>query len=214
MPLCIKSFTFNMFGVNTYIVWESESREAMIVDPGMVDVSEQQALDSYITLNGLTVVHIINTHMHLDHIFGNDAATGRYNVPVEAHAADAPLGINREAQARQFGIRGTFRPQHIGRLLDENTTITLGKEQLGIIHIPGHSPGSIALHSATGKFVISGDVIFPGSIGRTDLALGNHRQLIAGIRTKLLTLPADTVIYPGHGTATSVARELRDNPYV
>lgn len=212
--MIIKNFVFNMFGVNTYVVWDETTRETMIVDPGMTDAGEEDILYRYIETNHLNVTHIVNTHMHLDHIFGDHAATGHYGLPVEAHMAEAPFGTNLEAQARQFGIRGQFQPQPIGKFLNEGDVLKIGDDAIRIIHIPGHSPGSIALYSADNRFIISGDVIFPGSIGRTDLAMGDHALLIAGIRKKLMTLPSDTVIYPGHGNPTTVEAELRSNPYI
>lgn len=214
MALNIKAFVFNMFGINTYVVWDQESRQAMIVDPGMIDTAEQQILTDYIDANHLSVTHLVNTHMHLDHIFGNDFTRRAYGLQVEANKSDEPLGLNREAQARRFGLRGDFPPIGIDRSLDEGDTISLGDSEFIVLHIPGHSPGSIVLYNKKYGFLLSGDVLFRGSIGRTDLAMGNHDELVEGIRTKLLTLPPDTTVYPGHGPATTIANELRSNPYV
>lgn len=214
MALNIKAFVFNMFGINTYVVWDQASRQAMIVDPGMIDADEQQTLTDYIAANSLSVTHMVNTHMHLDHIFGNEFIRRTYGVQVEANKCDEPFGLNREAQARRFGLRGSFPPVGVDRPLNESDTISLGDSEFVVLHIPGHSPGSIVLYNRRYGFLLSGDVLFRGSIGRTDLAMGNHDELVEGIQTKLLTLPPDTVVYPGHGPATTIADELRGNPYV
>ncbi|MDE6490195.1 MAG: MBL fold metallo-hydrolase, partial [Muribaculaceae bacterium] len=146
MALNIKSFVFNMFGINTYVVWDQDTRQAMVVDPGMIDTREQQTLTNYIDSNHLSVTHLVNTHMHLDHIFGNDFTKSAYGVQVEANKNDEPFGLNREAQARRFGLRGDFAPAGIDRSLDEGDTISLGDNEFVVLHIPGHSPGSIVLY--------------------------------------------------------------------
>lgn len=214
MALKIHNLEFNMFGENTYIVWDETTREAMIVDPGMIDPAEQYTLTTFISDRGLKPKYLVNTHMHLDHTFGDEYVMAKYNLPLLAHEAEAPFGLNREAQARSFGIRMVIEPLQIDSTLQEGDKLTLGKAEIEILHVPGHSPGSIVLYSPDSQFIIAGDVLFRSSIGRTDLAMGNHEQLIYGIRNKLLTLPDATTVYPGHGPKTTIGYERQYNPYL
>lgn len=214
MALKIQNLEFNMFGENTYIVWDDATHEAMIVDPGMIDPSEQYTLDKFISDHGFKPKYLVNTHMHLDHTFGDEYVKTRYDLPLQAHEAETPFGLNREAQARRFGIRMEISPLHIDNTLQEGDTLRLGDEELKVIHVPGHSPGSIVLYAPESHLLIAGDVLFRSSIGRTDLAMGNYNQLISGIRDKLLTLPGDTTVYPGHGPTTTIDDEIRSNPYL
>lgn len=213
--LKIKQFIFNPFGESTYVVSDEDSREAIVVDPGMTEAAEQQRLDAYIEDNGLTVTGVVNTHMHLDHCFGDNYVRDRYGARVHAHPADAPLGAELGNQARRFGmvLPGTAGKVEIDVPLRQGDTIYLGKEKLQVLHVPGHSPGGIALYSPTGKFLLSGDSLFAGSIGRTDLEGGDMDALIEAVRDKLLTLPPDTLVLPGHGPSTTIARELASNPF-
>lgn len=213
----IASFQFNLFGVNTYVVWDDITRDAAIIDPGMSSPEEESELTGYISDNNLTVKHLINTHLHIDHTLGNDFVTGRYGLGTEAATADAPLGENRAAQARMFHLRiPEPRPLAIATPLHDGDIISVGTGKLRVISVPGHSPGSIALYcdDTVPGFVITGDALFDGSIGRTDLPGGNHRQLIESITRHLLTLPADTVVYPGHGGTTTIGNEMRYNPFL
>ncbi|MDE7443114.1 MAG: MBL fold metallo-hydrolase [Muribaculaceae bacterium] len=210
----IKSFKFNMFGLNTYVVWDIATRKAMIIDPGMINEAEEHKLDTYIKDNNIEVTHLVNTHLHLDHTFGNDHVKRKYALPLQAHEADAPLGLTRAEQCRRFGLRGNADPVIIDKKLSEGDLITLGNTKFEVLHIPGHSPGSIVLYDSADSCIFVGDVLFQRSIGRTDLPGGNHVQLINGIRSKLLTLPPDTIVYPGHGPATTIGEELYGNPFV
>ncbi len=210
----IQQFVFNMFSVNCYIIWDETSLDAAIIDPGMIDDTENKHLDSFIASNGLHVTHIINTHLHLDHTFGTDYAKEKYNCPIEGHVAENILGQNRAAQARMFGIPLNLTPLTIDSPLNDGDTIKLGNETIEILHVPGHSPGSIVLYVPESGFIISGDVLFRTSIGRTDLTQGDYGQLVNGITKKLLTLPHDTVVYPGHGPSTTIGYEISHNPYL
>ncbi len=212
--LKIQRFEFNPFQVNTYVVYDPQSKEAMVVDPGMIFPEENERLNSFISDNGLTVVRIVNTHLHLDHIFGNQAASESFKVTPYAHADDFPLGKSLAQQARNFGI-----PDSIVRQPEEFLPITdgesfkIGSDEIKVIAVPGHSPGGIALYCQSDNWVITGDSLFQSSIGRTDLPGGNHRQLVEAVRTRLLTLPPQTIVYPGHGPSTTIAAEMR-NPYL
>lgn len=210
----IESFTFNMFGVNTYILWAEESKDAFVIDPGMVSVNEKQEFDTFIQENKLNVCCVINTHQHLDHTFGDLYVKNKYSCSLKAHKGDHFLGEHLTGQARMFGIFDEFEPINIDVELNEGDVLELGKEKIYIIHVPGHSPGSILLYSPENNILISGDVLFRQSIGRTDLTQGNHEQLINGIESKLFILPPNTIVYPGHGPTTTIGHEITHNPFV
>lgn len=203
-----------MFGINTYVVYDPEAREAAIVDPGMSRKDEFEAMEKFIEREGLKVTHLINTHLHIDHAVADNWVKARYGVPVEAHEADAMLGERIKQQAIMFGVQAEDAAVEIERRLEEGDVVRIGNGELHVLHVPGHSPGSICLYDKEDGFVIVGDALFEGSIGRTDLPGGNHRQLIDAIRSKLLTLPKDTVVLSGHGDATSIGREMESNPYL
>ena len=203
-----------MFGINTYVVYDPEAKEAAIVDPGMSRKDEFEAMEKFIEREGLKVTHLINTHLHIDHAVADNWVKARYGVPVEAHEADAMLGERIKQQAIMFGVQAEDAAVEIERRLEEGDIVRIGNGELHVLHVPGHSPGSICLYDKEDGFVIVGDALFEGSIGRTDLPGGNHRQLIDAIRSKLLTLPKDTVVLSGHGDATSIGREMESNPYL
>ncbi len=211
----IARFEFNLFGVNTYVVWDEATKQAAVIDPGMQTDAEALQLDEFIKAHSLNVTHLINTHLHIDHTLGNDHIIKHYNLTTEAHQGDATLGLGRAEQARMFHLRmAEPSPLNIGVNLHGGEEIALGAGKLKVIEVPGHSQGSIALYDAADKFVITGDALFNGSIGRTDLPGGNHQQLVNAIRKQLLTLPDDTAVYPGHGPATTIGAEKYQNPYL
>ena len=211
----IREEEFNLFGVNTYIVWDEATGEAAIIDPGMMNRQEEERLSDEISRLGVVPKHLINTHLHIDHSYGNEYVKNAYGLTTEANRGDAPLGEQIAGQAKMFHLPvATPAPLTIDHELKEGDKIYLGKEALEVIEVPGHSPGSIVLYAPESGFMITGDVLFRGSIGRTDLPGGNGRQLVEGIRRKLLNLPPDTIIYPGHGPATTLKAELEGNPYI
>ncbi len=211
----ISRFIFNAFGENTYVAYDPETLHAAIIDPGMVDADEERAISSFIERNGLTVTDMILTHVHIDHSFGVDFVKEHYHVPVAASMADQPLGLTRQEQAQMFHLRMTLGDVIVEKPLKEGDVIDLGPEsKMTVIECPGHSPGGLALYSRANGVVFVGDSLFPGSIGRTDICGGDHAQLVDSIRRKLLTLPADTVVLPGHGDETTIAREKKFNPYL
>ncbi len=209
----IKIFEFNPLAVNTYVV-SDETHECVIIDAACFDTTEKEALRHYIAEEELVVKHFINTHLHFDHVFGAKYIASQFQVPMQAHRDDEFLLNGLPAQLQMFGFPPTedFTPT-VGKYIDEPDTVTFGNQKLQVLHVPGHSPGSIAFYSAENRCVFVGDVLFHSSIGRTDLAGGNHAQLIDSIRKKLFTLPDNTAVYPGHGTSTTVAYEKRYNPF-
>lgn len=212
--LKIAKFSFYLFGINTYVVYDTDTREAAIIDPGMTRPEEFDAMERFISRENLTVKHLINTHLHVDHAIADQWVKRRYNVSVNAHPLECQLGKMLQHQGEAFGVNGVEGPLEIERELKDGDIIRIGHGELEVILVPGHSPGSIALYCRKEGFAIVGDALFEGSIGRTDLLGGNHRQLIDAIKTRLLTLPEETVIYPGHGGSTTVGREKDMNPFL
>lgn len=207
-------FQFSLFGINTYVVYDPATNCCAIIDPGMLGLQEEKAMTDFICKNNLKVTHVINTHLHLDHAVGNNFLKDSYKVPVLAHKDDEPLGERLQQQAYMFGINEKFNGVEISDYLSDGEIIKIGDGELKVLSVPGHSPGSVALYDKEDGFVIAGDALFKGSIGRTDLPGGSHSQLISSIKDKLLTLPDDTVVYPGHGPATTIGDEKRSNPYL
>ncbi len=209
----VKVFSFNMFSVNTYVVWDEATLEAAVIDPGMISDADNRKIADFIDHSGLRVKYLINTHLHIDHTFGNDYIESTYHVGTSAHASDAFLGEQRQAQSRMFGLGINAPALGIANQLTDGERLPIGKEYLEVLEVPGHSPGSVALYSPTGGFVITGDALFNSGIGRTDLPGGNHSQLIKSITERLFTLPPDTLVYPGHGPITTIGDERMSNPF-
>lgn len=207
-------FQLMLFQVNCYVVYDPEEKEAAIVDPGIIDNREIDAIDNFLKKNELKVVAVINTHLHIDHVIANPTVAEKYGVPVLAHEADDFLGERLLDQARQFGL--PFKVQNAGvtHHLVDGEKIKIGSGELEVIHLPGHSPGGIGLYDAKDGFLISGDSLFEGSIGRTDLPGGNLAKLLEAIKKRLYTLPDDTVVYPGHGDSTTIGKEKKTNSFV
>ena len=210
----VSRFTFNMFGVNTYILWDDISREALIVDPGMINEKDQKEIKAFLDANNLNLKHLINTHMHIDHALGISYVKENYNLKLECNLEDQFLAQRLNEQANMFGLPISIADLQIDVDLKDGEKIQLGDEHISILHVPGHSPGSVVLYAPQSNFIISGDVLFNTSIGRTDLPGGSYAQLINAINNKLMTLPDDVIVYPGHGPETSIGYEKQNNPYL
>lgn len=210
----VARFIFSLFGINTYVVYDPATLECAVIDPGMSSKREYDALDHFIGRKNLRVTHLINTHLHVDHAIGDAYVQKKYGLPLEAHPADAPLGARSAEQALMFGITERAEAVTITSPLQDGEVIKIGNGVLHVIHVPGHSPGHIALYDKEDGFIIGGDILFQGSVGRTDLPGGNHNQLIEGIRKRLMTLPDDTIVYPGHGNETTIGLERAHNPFL
>lgn len=211
----IQSFEFNLFGEKTYLIWNESSKEGVIVDPGMSNDVENNKITEFISNNGIKLKYILYTHLHIDHTFGHEYIKSTYSIPTMAHQADASLGESRQLQAQMFHLRTPeLLPVVIDTPINDDDGITLGDEKLIAIHIPGHTQGSIAYYCPTSQFVVTGDALFYGSIGRTDLPGGNYAQLISSIQKRLFTLPTETIVYPGHGPSTTIEREIASNPFL
>lgn len=201
-----------MFPVNCYVLWD-ETREATVIDPGCFYEEEKLKLKEFIDRKELTVKHLLNTHLHLDHIFGNPFMQKEYNISPSAHQADEFWIEEAPKQSRMFGFKLQEDPIPIGHYLMDGDTITFGNTQLEAIHIPGHSPGSLVFYCKEENCIFSGDVLFQGSIGRADLTGGNFDHLIEHICSRLFTLPPQTIVYPGHGAPTTIGTEKAENPF-
>jgi glyoxylase-like metal-dependent hydrolase (beta-lactamase superfamily II) len=208
----IKTFIFNPFQENTYLL-SDETRECIIIDPGCYDPDEKKILSDYIAENNLKCKMLVNTHCHIDHILGNAYVDSLYKPSIATHTEDAFLLNEANKYAQIFGFTVEQPPKPTIQLQD-NAEIKFGESTLKVLHVPGHSPGSVALYSPDQNFVIVGDVLFKGSIGRTDLAKGDYDKLRESIFTKLMTLPPDTIVFPGHGPKTSIHEEALSNPFL
>jgi glyoxylase-like metal-dependent hydrolase (beta-lactamase superfamily II) len=210
--LNINFFTFNAFEENTYII-SNEKKQCWIVDPGMADANEVSALMSHLENKQLQPQAIINTHAHLDHIFGVKPLIDKYNIPFGIHELELPVLERAESTAAMFGIRLTDVPK-ASFYIKENTPLQLGDDSVEVLLTPGHSPGSISFYYPKGNWAVAGDVLFSGSIGRTDLPGGDFDTLISSIRSQLFTLPGMTTVLPGHGPSTTIEEEKNSNPFL
>ena len=211
--MTIKKFTFNPFQENTYLVFD-ETNEAVIIDAGCIYDAEKKQLKSFIESHNLTLKRVINTHLHVDHQFGNKFLFETYGIAPEACKEDEFLLDNVIAQARSFGLQVEEEAQTIGGYIFDNQEIKFGNSTLLAIYVPGHSPGSMAFYSAIDEILIAGDVLFQGSIGRSDLPRGDYATLILSITKKLLPLPDSTKVYCGHGPTTTIGNEKINNPFL
>lgn len=207
----IESFEFNPFSENTYVLYD-ETGEAIVIDPGCYESEEKGVLDNFISAKKLKVVSLINTHCHIDHVLGNDHVKSKYGVPFYIHQKEEPLLKAVKTYAPNYGFFG-YREASPDGYLNEGDNVTWGKSALSVLFLPGHSPGHIALYNDQQRFVIAGDVLFQGSVGRTDLPGGDHDTLINSIQQKLFLLPDDVVVYCGHGPQTTLGEEKVSNPF-
>lgn len=201
-----------MFPVNTYVIWD-ETKEAAVIDPGCFFDEEKQILKNYIANNGLSLKHILNTHLHLDHIFGNPFMQREFGLSPEANKEDEFWLEIAPQQSRTYGFQLNEPTVPIGKYLCDGDTVAFGNTTLEAIHVPGHSPGSLVFYSRADNCAFVGDVLFQGSIGRADLAGGNFDELRENICSRLFTLPNETVVYPGHGSSTTIGIEKVENPF-
>ena len=210
--LTIQNFTFNPASENTYILF-NETGNAIIIDPGCYFQNEQRAIQLFIELNEIKLIQLINTHCHLDHVFGVKWIYDNYDLEPFIHEEEKKVLEYAPQSALRWGLT---MDNYIGNVhfLKEGDSIHIGEDKMTVLHTPGHSPGSVSFYCEEQGFVISGDVLFKESVGRTDLPGGNHQTLINSIRTKLFTLPDNTIVYNGHGDPTTVGHEKQYNPYL
>lgn len=205
--LIIHQLSVGPLQVNCFLVACPKTRDAMVVDPG----EEGSRILHLAQREGLTISKVVNTHCHFDHVGANQKLIEATGAKLMLHAADLPLLQNARQHAEVYGLAVTSSPDP-DRLLDQGDTFTVGEHVFTVFHVPGHSPGGICLHSDGHLFV--GDVLFAGSIGRTDLPGGDFALLVKGVRERLFRLPAETIVHPGHGPDTTIGQERRHNPFV
>ena len=209
----IKIFTFNLFSENTIILWDDESLESAVIDPGCSNADEEKILADFIKSKNLKVKYLINTHCHIDHIFGCEFVKEKYNPEYLAPELDLPLIENASMQAGMLGIDFSISIRPDG-FLSEDKKLRLRKFELEFLFTPGHTSGEFCIYIPSIKSCITGDVLFNESIGRTDLWGGDYDTLIQSIQEKLLTLPDETIIFPGHGQSSTIGKEKIYNPFL
>ena len=210
--MTVQTFTFNPFQTNCYVC--HDGGEAVIVDPSSVTEAEQQAVVAYLDEHGLAVRHLLLTHAHLDHIFGCAFFAAHYGLDWQLHRDARPFLERAPEQAAFFGVPMEAPPPPSGAFLDDGDTVRFGAAVWQVLHTPGHAPGSLCFYDPATGFVLAGDVLFAGSIGRTDLPGGSLPVLMHSIFQKLLPLGDDVTVYPGHGPATTLGHERRTNPFL
>lgn len=209
----LQIFEFSPFAENTYVLWD-ETRQCVIFDPGCYTQEEQNILQKFITENALQPVRLINTHCHLDHVFGNPFVVKTWGIGLEIHEGELPVLGSFERVCQMYGIPFHEAQPMPVNFIEGGETISFGQTNLKVLYTPGHSPASISFYCEEEGFVIAGDVLFLESIGRTDLPGGNFDTLLHSIKTQLFTLPDETIVYPGHGPATTVRHEKEYNPFL
>ncbi len=209
--MIVRTFTFNPFQTNCYVCHDGGT--AVVVDPSCSTPSERSEVERYVSTEGLAVREILLTHAHIDHIFGCAALSEAFGVGVRVHRSEAGLLAAAEEQARLFGVTVERPPEPAGFLAD-GEELSIGEAQWTVLHTPGHSPGSVTFVDRTGGFVLSGDVLFRDSIGRTDLWQGSLPVLMRSIFDRLVPLGDEVTVFPGHGPSTTIGRERVRNPFL
>lgn len=209
----VAAFTFNPFQENTYILYD-DTKECIIIDPGCFDKDEKLELAGFIEQNGLKPVRLMNTHCHIDHIFGNHFIIEKYNLSLEIHQGELPVLNAVHQVSMMYGIPFDDPIPVVDKFIKEGEIIQFGNSKLESIFTPGHSPASLSFYCKEAGFIIAGDVLFYGSIGRTDLPGGDYNTLISSIKDKLFPLGDNIEVYPGHGPKTTIGFEKRTNPFL
>ncbi len=210
--LHLQPFTFNPFQENTWLIW-ADNLDCIIIDPGCYSIDEKQELQSFIKQHHLNPVRLINTHCHIDHVLGNPFIHATYGLTPEIHSNELDLLNAVEQYGHVWGIHSDVQPKPILSLDALEDIVLGGEDRLQLLFTPGHAPGEVSLYSQSQGFVIAGDVLFQGSIGRTDLPGGNMDVLLNSIRTQLFTLPDATEVHCGHGPSTTIGIERLHNPF-
>jgi len=207
----IYKFVFSPIDVNTYILVD-DSGDCAIIDCGCYEKQESEEIENFIKEKGINPVLLLNTHCHLDHLFGNSFVLEKYGLRTFSSELDELNRKNASQHAMLFGLTMDTPPEPAG-FISDNQIVTFGTTELKALHVPGHTSGSLAFYSEKNNCVFTGDALFSGSIGRTDLQGGNYETLIRSIKNKLFVLPPSTVVYPGHGNETTIEREMKSNPF-
>lgn len=210
--ITLKAFVFNSFQENTFLLHD-DTGNCIIIDPGMNSPEERKQLVDYISEHKLKPEAIVNTHCHVDHVLSCSYLKNLYQIPFYCHELEVELLETAKDYGEFFGLN-VDPPPHPDRYLNDDEEFQFGESKIKLIHVPGHSQGSLSLYSENDKFVITGDALFKGGVGRSDLPGGDHQTLINAIRARLLTLPRDVEVYPGHGSSTSIGEEYDTNPFL
>jgi glyoxylase-like metal-dependent hydrolase (beta-lactamase superfamily II) len=210
----VKTFVTNPLQENTYLLIDEESKKCVVVDAGFLFDYEEEEFSKYLEDNALELVGILNTHLHLDHCFGNDFLYKKYGLKAKADKKDESNLNMLKSYAQVFGIPYNGDVQGLDSYLNDGDEIIFGKTSLKVISVPGHSAGGIGFYNEKDSVLIIGDSLFKGSIGRTDLPGGDYGTLISSLTKRIMTLPEDTIVYPGHGPSTTIAHEKQYNPYL
>ncbi|MBI9066386.1 MAG: MBL fold metallo-hydrolase [Salinivirgaceae bacterium] len=208
-----KTFVFSPFQENTYVLFD-ESNECIVIDAGNFFPKENEQLDTFFKDHNLKFTHILNTHNHLDHIFGSRYLVDKYGVKVACHEKELPWIDNFKSTCQGYGLNIEADAPKPEILLSDGEIFKFGTTELKVILVPGHSAGGLAFYNEKEGLLFCGDILFQGSIGRTDLPGGNHELLISGIKEKLLILPDETKVFSGHGAETTIGEEKRNNPFL
>jgi hydroxyacylglutathione hydrolase len=209
----VNVFTFNLFSENTIVLWDDETKEAAVIDPGTSSPDEETILSDFISSEKLKVKYLINTHCHIDHILGCEFVKEKFNPVYFVPKKDLPLLDHAQEQASMFDI-SLNKPPIPDEFITEETELSIGKSKMKFLFTPGHTPGEFCIYLENEKICITGDVLFNESIGRTDLWGGDYDTLINSIQTKLFTLPDNVIIYPGHGESSTIGYEKQNNPFM
>ena len=212
--IIVKTFVFNLLQENTYVV-SDESKECVIIDCGAYYDQERDALTNYIEENGLKPTHLLATHGHFDHNFGIDTVYNTYGLLVEIAEEDGPLVSNLPKQFQEMiGVPLRREYPSVGRYFGKDEVIRFGNHELKVLKTPGHSRGGVVFHCEEEHIVFTGDTLFKMSVGRTDFDGGSYTELMHSLQNVLAPMPADTIVYSGHGPKTTIGEELRHNPYL
>ena len=209
----VQVFEFNPFAENTYVVYD-ETGDCAIFDPGCFTAEERTTLEDFIRENKLHPVRLVNTHCHLDHVFGNAFVARTWGMELEAHHKEVVFLERFEQTCQMYGIMGAESSPMPGKFLEAGDVLQFGNTRLEILFTPGHSPASLSFYCREADFILAGDVLFLESIGRADLPGGNMATLLESIRSQLFTLPDHTLVYPGHGPTTTIRHEKEYNPFL
>ena len=210
----IKCFVTNPIQENTYLLIDEASKKCVVVDAGILYDYEEKEFSTYLEANGLQLVAALNTHLHLDHCFGNDFLYKKYGIKAKADKKEESNLNMLKSYAQVFGIPYNGDIQELDSYLNDGDEITFGETTLRVISVPGHSAGGLGFYNEKDGILIIGDSLFKGSIGRTDLPGGDYATLISSLTKRIMTLPENTIVYPGHGPSTTIAEEKIYNPYL
>ncbi len=209
----VKIFINNPWQENTYLLYD-ETGEAVIIDCGCYNNDEQNRIKLFIQENNLKLVKLLNTHLHIDHVFGNTFIKEEFGLKTIAEKSDNYLIEEAPRYAAMLGLQGVIAPPEVGEFIREGDVVAFGNTELQVIHTPGHTPGGVCYYCKKDKMIFVGDSLFTGSIGRTDLPGGSYDQLISSLKEKIIVLDEDVKVYSGHGQSTTIGYEKHTNPFL